>query len=56
MRTQLGPTTLAACGPGSHADLLTNVLVSAQNYKVRPGGNILELIQPAGGTVLIFER
>ena len=56
MRVQLGPSTLAACGPDSHADLLMNVLASAQNYKVLPGGTTLELIQPAGGTVLIFER
>jgi heat shock protein HslJ len=56
LRTQLGPSTLAACGPDSHADLLVNVLVSAQDYKVRPGGADLELIQPAGGTVLIFVR
>ena len=56
LRTQLGPSTLAACGPDSHADLLVNVLASAQNYKVKPGGETLELIQPAGGTVLIFVR
>lgn len=56
MRTQLGPATLAACGPDSHADLLVNVLESAQDYKVPPGGATLELIQPAGGTVLVFER
>jgi heat shock protein HslJ len=56
MRTQLGPSTMAACGPNSHADLLVNVLASAQNYRLKPGGETLELIQPAGGTVLIFNR
>ena len=56
MQTQIGAVdNSAACGPDSHADLMMNVLVSAQNYKVKPGGETLELIQPAG-TVLIFKH
>lgn len=55
LRIQLGPATLAACGPDSHADLLMKGLASAQNYRVTPGGERLELIQP-DGAVLIFNR
>jgi heat shock protein HslJ len=51
---QLGAMTLAACGPDSRSDDLIGTLQSAQNYKVRPGGTLMELVRPAGGGSLIF--
>jgi heat shock protein HslJ len=50
----LGATTLAECGPDSYADEMVNTLMAAQDYKIRPTGDILELIKPAGGGSLLF--
>jgi heat shock protein HslJ len=54
LATELGPITLAECGPGSYSDVMIATLQAAQNYKVRPGGQLLELVRPAGGGSLLF--
>lgn len=54
VRTQLGPTTLAACSPDSRSEELINSLAAAQDFRVQPGGLQLRLNMPAGGPVLIF--
>ncbi len=52
---QPGPLTLAECGPGSLSDeMIATVTAAAGDYKVHPGGNVLELIKPAGGGSLLF--
>jgi hypothetical protein len=55
VRVEMGPTTLAACGPDSRSDELIQSLMAAQDYRVQPGGNQLELNMPAGGPVLHFQ-
>ncbi len=54
VRTQLGPMTLAMCGPESRSDELINSLAAVQDFRVQPGGSELRLNMPAGGPVLIF--
>ncbi|MCA9875196.1 MAG: META domain-containing protein [Anaerolineales bacterium] len=54
LATELGAMTMAACSPDSRSDDLIGTLQSAQNYKVRPGGALMELVRPAGGGSLIF--
>ncbi len=49
-----GPMTLAECGPDSLYTSFVNSLSAAQNYRIRAGGNPLELILPAGGGTLIL--
>ncbi|MGB3715691.1 MAG: META domain-containing protein [Candidatus Promineifilaceae bacterium] len=46
--------TLAECGPDSDSDLMINGLIASQNYRVHPGGSVLELVRPAGGGSLFF--
>jgi heat shock protein HslJ/uncharacterized protein YraI len=46
--------TLAECGPDSDSDLMINGLLSSQNYRIHPGGSVLELVRPAGGGSLFF--
>ena len=46
--------TLAECGAESDSDLMINGLLSSQNYRVHPGGSVLELVRPAGGGSLFF--
>jgi heat shock protein HslJ len=55
VRVTMGPTTLAACGPGSRSEELINSLMAAQDYRVQPGGSELKLNMPAGGPVLSFQ-
>jgi heat shock protein HslJ len=55
VRVQMGPTTLAECGPGSRSQELINSLMAAQDYRVQPGGTELQLNMPAGGPVLHFQ-
>jgi len=54
LATELGAITLADCGPDSRSDDLIGALQSAQNYRVHPGGAMMELVQPSGGGSLIF--
>ena len=54
MLAQPGPVTLAECGPDSYSQSFINSLMAAQNYKVRAGGNTMELVLPAGGGSLIM--
>lgn len=54
VRAEMGPTTLAACGPASRSEELLNSLMAAQDYRVQPGGSELKLNMPAGGPVLSF--
>jgi hypothetical protein len=54
LRILLDPLTPSDCGPDSLSNELIGTLQSAQNYKVRPGGQMLELVRPAGGGSLLF--
>ena len=56
VRVQMGPTTLAECGPDSRSQELINSLMAAQDFRVQPGGAELQLNMPAGGPVLHFQR
>ncbi|WP_420642681.1 META domain-containing protein [Candidatus Leptofilum sp.] len=49
-----GPMTLAECGSDSHYQAFISSLEAAQDYRVMPGGNEMELILPAGGGTLSF--
>ena len=44
-----GPLTLAECGPDSRYQDMLTALGAAQEYKFEEGGEVLVLIQPAGG-------
>jgi len=55
VRVQMGPTTLAECGPDSRSQELIQSLMAAQDYRVQPGGAELQLNMPAGGPVLHFQ-
>ena len=47
---ELGPTTLAACAPESHADAMTSMFGGAvQNYRFEDGDQTLVLVWAAGG-------
>lgn len=54
--TQLGATTLVACPEGSNGQELTDTLASAQNFNIRPGGDLMELIRPAGGGYIVLRN
>jgi putative lipoprotein len=54
MLAQPGVMTLAECGPDSLYQGFANALQAAQNYKVRAGGGLLELVLPAGGGSLML--
>jgi uncharacterized protein YraI len=56
LAVELGPSTLAECGSESYSNELVETLSTAQDFAVRPGGNVLELIKPAGGGSLIFRN
>jgi heat shock protein HslJ len=56
VRVQMGPTTLAECGPDSRTQELIQSLMAAQDYRVEPGGAELQPNMPAGGPVLHFQR
>jgi heat shock protein HslJ len=55
VRVQMGPATLAECGPDSRSQELIQSLMAAQDYRVQPGGAQLQLNMPAGGPVLHFQ-
>lgn len=55
IRTFLESGDLPECGADSFADEFVGTLLSAQNYRVLPGGNRMELIRPAGGGSLFFD-
>jgi heat shock protein HslJ len=55
VRVQMGPTTLAECGPDSRSQELIQSLMAAQDFRVQPGGTQLQLNMPAGGPVLHFQ-
>ena len=52
MLVQPGPVTLAQCAPESYSDSFINSIQAAQDYRVLAGGDVLELVLPAGGGVL----
>lgn len=54
MQASAGPMTLAECEPGSYYQGFINSLLAAQDYRVRAGGDVLELILPAGGGTLLL--
>lgn len=54
MLAQPGPTTLAACEPGSLSESFAASLQAAQSYRVWAGGNEMELVLPAGGGFLLM--
>jgi heat shock protein HslJ len=55
VRVEMGPTTLAECGPDSRSQELIQSLMAAQDYRVQPGGGQLQLNMPAGGPMLSFQ-
>lgn len=52
MLAQPGPMTLAECEPGSYYSAFVNSIMASQDYRVRAGGEYMELVLPAGGGVL----
>jgi hypothetical protein len=56
MLASAGPMTLAECEPGSLYQSFINSLLAAQDYRVRAGGDDLELILPAGGGTLFLRN
>jgi heat shock protein HslJ len=55
MLVQPGPVTLAQCTPGSLSDSFMNSIQAAQSYRVRAGGDTLELMLVAGGGILTMK-
>ncbi len=55
LRTALGPATPAECNDQGQGQQFVNGLMAAQNYQLRPGGTLFELVLPAGGGSLVFE-
>jgi hypothetical protein len=55
VRVEMGPSTLAACGPRSRSEELIQSLMAAQDFRVQPGGGELQLNMPAGGPALGFQ-
>ncbi len=49
-----GPMTLAACPEESLADDFLNNLLSVNEFRVQPGGTILELFLPGGAGTMVF--
>lgn len=56
MLATAGPVTLAQCAPDSLSQSFANSLTAAQDYRVRAGGDDLELILPAGGGTLYLQN
>jgi heat shock protein HslJ len=56
IRTQLGPSTLAACGPDSWGQTFVDTLTASQDFRILPGGNRMLLYMPAGGPVVTFVK
>ena len=54
MLAEFGPMTLAECDPESLSQSFASSLQAAQSYTVGAGGNIMRLVLPAGGGVLIM--
>jgi putative lipoprotein len=54
MLAQPGPMTLAECGPESLSNAFASSLQASQSYRVWAGGNVMELVLPAGGGFLLF--
>ncbi len=52
--TQQGIMSLVACEPDSWSQPFVDVLNGAQSFRVLPGGNIMQLLMPAGGPVVTF--
>ncbi len=52
LAAELEPSTSADCGSGSYSSELVETLTVAQDYAVRPGGSMLELTKPDGGSLL----
>lgn len=50
-----GPMTLAFCGEDSLDQQFIALLQAAQNYRVRPGGSLMELVMPAGGSTVLLQ-
>jgi hypothetical protein len=55
VRTDLPAAELPACTDDSASQELYDSLRAAQDYRVRPGGALLQLNMPAGGPVLNFK-
>lgn len=55
VRSMPGAMTLAACDDGGQGDQFVNSLAAAQDFRVLPGGTMLELPLPAGGPVMVLE-
>ncbi len=55
VRSMPGAMTMAACNDGGQGDQFVGSLAAAQNYRVLPGGMLLELPLPAGGPVMVLE-
>ena len=53
---QFGPITAAACEPESRFDEYLGYLQAVQDYRLQPGGSVLELVLPAGGGTLWFSE
>jgi heat shock protein HslJ len=53
---QAGPMTLAACPPESRSDEYLGYLHAAQDYRLQPGGIVMELVLPAGGGTIFFSE
>jgi heat shock protein HslJ len=53
---QPGPITLAACPPESRSDEYLGYILAADEYRLQPGGRVLEMILPAGGGTAFFSE
>jgi hypothetical protein len=56
VRVAIDPVTPVVCGPDSRSQELVNSLMAAQDYRVLPGGEQMQLNLPAGGPVLSFRN
>ncbi len=54
MLAEMGPLTLAECGPDSYSSAFAGGLQAVQGYRVQAGGYQMRLVLPAGGGTLVM--
>ncbi len=53
---ELGATTLAACSDASLGPEFTSALAEAQEFRIRPGGLMMDLVQPVNGGYIVLRN
>lgn len=54
LAVSLEPFIQVECGPGSYSNVLIDTLSTAQTFRIRPGGQYLELVRASDGDYLLL--